>query len=537
MTTHASRTPAVLTRSAALALAATFALVGCRSDNKPGGGGTNPSPSPSPSIECPGTGTTVCALKNARSTRHPEPDAPVTLTNVVVTTQTIALSRFDGVVTLAGFYVQDPSGRDFLDGRYSGIAIVYKPETVVGRVPQIGTLITIEGTYREFGQNGVDKQKQIEAARIETSGQTADVAPIVVADPSTITNGGADALTYEGVLVSVAEVQVTNVDALTPNGEIFGAFRINADLIVSGLYFQYRNPQQGEQFSSIAGVLRLGTAPFDAGQLMLTPRTSSEVQPKNAVAVVRSISGLLDPSSPDRPQEFCENPNGQMVVGRCPVAELTRVLVVAADGYVSRNLRSFFVVDPTDQDGRYSGLKVVYNVNTFGEPPAVGTYVDVNGEFIRFRGGAQIQFPRVRRNGNDTAAVTPWVVPPSEITRTGAGSKAYEGTIVKLENVTVTQRCVEDDLQRDFGNWLVAGDTMIGSAFFYDYNGRVRPSSVMCLTPEQEPTGLCSCAANSRPMDQRRDNDRFSSIIGVVDYSFGAYTVNPRGDEDLVRAQ
>ena len=48
----------------------------------------------------------------------------------------------------------------------------------------------------------------------------------------------------------------------------------------------------------------------------------------------------------------------------------------------------------------------------------------------------------------------------------------------------------------------------MGSAFFYDYNGRP-PSNLTCFDANNEPTGACSCTAMSRTMDQRHDGDIF----------------------------
>lgn len=517
-----------------------FLSFACRDSSRPGPGpggnadsGTNNNNNGG---DCPGEGTTICAIKNINSSRHPEIDGPVVLNGVAVTTQTIAVSRSMGVTTLAGFYVQDPSGASHLNGRWSGVLVTYVPDQLAGTVPGIGELVNIEGTYAEFGQEGFAKQRQVKAARVEPIGQRVAVDPIVINEANLIATGGPDAEAYDGVLVRLEAVSVTETTVTVNSFEVFGAFRIQNSLIVSGQMYEYRNAQQGEEFTSIAGILRLGTAPFEAGEYFLTPRLPSDVVPKNAAAVVRTIAGIQDPNAPDRPLETCSNPNGNEVIGKCANAELTRVLVVAAGGYVSTNLRSIFVIDPTDQDGRYSGVKVVYNPNRTPYVPAVGDYIDVSGEVITYRGGVQIQFPTITRNGSDTGSANGFLVTnTAELARDSASTHAYEGTLVRIENVTVTERCTEDDLQRDHGYWVVAGSVLIGSAFDYDYNGDLRPSTIMCVDSEQEPTGLCSCAAMARPNDLRNVGDTFTSITGVVDYAFGEFKIEPRSPADLVR--
>lgn len=526
------------------ALLVTSAATACRNDPGPGGtprgdAGTQPIG------DCPGDGITVCALKLPTSSRHPMLDEPVSLAGVVITTPTIALSR-DRVsreVLLAGFYVQDPAGASFLDGRYSGILVTYKPAELVGPIPvgagdgsPIGQVVNIEGTYTEFGPDGFDKQKQLQAARIDSAGAPVAIEPVAIEPPDRIGVGGTDAAAYEGVMVKISEATITESTVMVNGQEVFGAFRVTPTLIVSGQIYEYRNPQVGEQFTSIAGVLRLGTAPFEAGAYFITPRFAADVVSKNAAAEVRSIAGIQDPTSPDRPLESCENPNGNEVIGKCATAKLTRVLVTAAGGYVSTNLRSLFVQDPSDADGRYAGVKIVFNPNQLRVVPSVGTFIDVEGEVIKYRGGVQIQYPTITRNGTETATLTPTLVSNlADLARDQMTTHAYEGSLVRVEGVTVTQRCVEDTSQRDHGYWIVGPNVMIGSAWDYDYNGDIRPAGVMCLDADQNPTGLCSCSAMSRPNDLRTVGDTFASITGVVDYSFGEYRIEPRSADDLVK--
>lgn len=517
-------------------LALTLLIAPACRDKGPGGSVTPPPSNTDGGIpmglECPGEGTTVCALKLASSSRHPAVDEPVTLTNVVVTTATVVISRFDGMVTLAGFYVQDPDGAAFLDGRYSGIAVVYNPAQVVGRVPPIGTKITVEGTYAEFGQMGFDLQKQVRAARIETNNELGTVTPYVISAPNLIAKGGADAAAYEGALVTVESVTVKETTVTTPNGQIFGAFRLDGDLVISGVFYQFQNPVLGEIMTRVSGVLRVGTAPFDAGEYLLSPRSSGEVVPQNPRTVVSTIAGIQDPASPDRPTEICAQPdNGKP----CPKVELRRVLVTATGGYINTNLRALWVTDPNDADGKYASVAAVYDMRQVASPPQVGWYVDIDGTLQDFFGSRQINRPTFTRNGTDTGVVMPRVVVPETIGRLAPSAREYEGSLVRIENVTVTNRCLESDSGRDFGGWVVTGDVQIGTAYFYDYNGRPIPSGVMCQDQNGDPTGDCACEARARPMDMRNDGDMFASITGIVYYSFNTFQLVPRGNDDLVR--
>lgn len=514
------------------------ALTGCREKSPPGGGGGNKDSGTNNTVNCGDTCPPVFVLKNADAPGHPAVDAPVSLTGMVVTTttRTISKDRVTMEPTLVGFYVQDPAGKDFLEGRYSGIAVVYKPSDLVGRVPVPGTKVNIEGAYAEFGPMGGQAQKQVKASRVESSGETVAITPVAINDVSAVAKGGSDSAAYEGVLITVSEVHVTAQKAMGPTSmEIFGAFRIDADLIVGGDYYQYPQPQPEEAFTSISGVLALGTAPFNAGEYILNPRSEGEVVPKNAAAVVRSIAGINDPASPDRPIEMCTNPGGGTTTGKCAQADLRHVLVTASGGYVSSNLRAIWVQDPNDADGKYAGVKVVYNKNTMGNVPRPGEFANIKGEVINYSGGMQIQYPTlIERDGTATSTPTPTLIQPSDVPPTGTMAHVYEGTLVKLTNVTVTRRCVENDQPRDIGYWEVGGVAQIGSAFFYDYIGRP-PSNLTCFDANNEPTGACSCSAMSRPMDQRADGDVFDEIVGVVNSSFNRFTIEPRRNSDLIK--
>ena len=133
------------------------ALTGCREKTTPGGGGGNKDAGTTNTVNCGDTCPPVFVLKNADAPGHPAVDAPVSLTGMVVTTttRTISKDRVTMEPTLVGFYVQDPAGKDFLEGRYSGIAVVYKPSDLVGRVPVPGTKVNIEGAFAEFGPMGL----------------------------------------------------------------------------------------------------------------------------------------------------------------------------------------------------------------------------------------------------------------------------------------------------------------------------------------------------------------------------------------------
>jgi hypothetical protein len=297
------------------------------------------------------------------------------------------------------------------------------------------------------------------------------------------------------------------------------------------------NPQLGLQFSALVGVLQLATDAVDSGAYILTPRFSNDVVLKSASSVVTSIVDLQDPTSPGAPAQTCENPNGTTTVGKCATANLTAVVVTAVDGYVSKNLRGLWVQDPNVTDGQFAGIKVTYPKAGLPYMPAIGDVVDVKATSILYRGGMQLQAATITPNATFTAsiAIAPVTVPATALDRKDPNTHTYEGVLVQVDNAVVDQACVEDTSLRDQGGWTLVGDVLVGTDWFYAYDGGLRDSSLMCLDAAGEPTGACSCAAHSRPADMRKAGDTFSQLIGIVDFAYGDYQLNPRGDSDLVK--
>lgn len=518
---------------------------GCRETTITGAppGTTPPGTNPPGDVTCPGDTLTICDLKVASSPRHPAAEGPVQLTGLLVTTATHSLSEFMGQISVAGFFAQDPALKETFGGKWAGVVVTYRPDGVVGATPSVGDIVDVTGIFSEFGPDGAPKQQQVQASRITITGQGTPAAPVDVDSVESIGSGGADAAGYEGVLVRVKTVSVTNTAIVNGGSDYFGAFEVANSLIIGGEQYTYRNPVIGETFTSITGILRLGTRPWEAGLYILTPRVEGDVIAQNAAQVLRTIADIQDPNAPGAPLEMCRN-TGSETTGKCARADLTNMVVTAVNGYVSTNLRAMWIQDPADTDGRFAGVKVVYNPSSVSYIPEVGQHVDVQGEVIDYRGGIQVQYPDVARNGTQTSSIAPTVVASlADVARASATSHAYEGVLIRIENVQVQDKCLQDTRGRDHGNWTVHrmgedGTVMIGSGFGYDYNGDIRPSALQCFDGDGEPTGLCGCmnpntGGSARPGDRRTAADQFRSITGIIDYAFGDYQLQVRGDFDL----
>lgn len=510
-----------------LLLTGTLFAVACREgDNN----GTNKPDSgvPPTNFECPQLADlTVCDLKLPGGSKQPPLGDPIVLPEVVVTSPVYLIDAATSTsgADLLGFYVQDQTTTDALAGGYSGVLVTIRRGLTE---PAVGDVVRVEGIYTEFPMMGAVKQKQIQGSFVGVTG-TGAATPIQISDPATIATGGADQARYEGVLVQIGASTAVEAGKVAGAGgrEIFGAFKVGGGLVVSGGIYEYP-ASVGEAFNSITGILKTGTFAYDSGISQLQPRSPADVLP--AVAPIGAIAALQDPSSPGRPA-ICQN-MGQAPTG-CPKVSFRGVVVTARGAFISNRTdmatgtrtftRGFYVQDPTVIGGRFSGVMVIY---IYSEPnpdpgPQVGDVIDVSGEAVEYFKNMQITKATWTKTGtmNLPAAV---IVQPTEIARTTDPTQSpWEGVLVRVENVTVTERCVDAN-NRDFGNWVVTGPIFMGTQFTYEYNGTFAGTQG-------------TCAEMTRMNDQRTVGHTFGSITGVVSYGFNDMRLEPRSAADLVR--
>jgi predicted extracellular nuclease len=471
----------------------------------------------------------VCALKFDAAPNHPTKGAAIKLSGVLVTTPTTSV----GGNTLS-IFIQDQQTNSVLSGRYSGINVQFPSGSV--STPKLGDVINLDGIYQETQLSDGRTARSVTANQIDSTGHGA-VSPVLLESADQVATGGPDSDAYEGVLIRFAEVTITQPTVTLDKGPMPGAFRIEGSLIVAPDLYSFQTPALGLQFSALTGVLHLTATGPAASEYTLDPRFASDTVAKNAAAVVTTIRDLQDPSSPGAPAETCHNDSGTQTIGKCANADLHGVIVTGVEGYVSKNLRALWVQDPNSPDGRFAGIKVTYKKASLPYTPTLGDTVHVTGQSILYQGGMQLQFATVTQEAasQDMPVIAPTIVQATDIARRSPDTHTYEGVLVEVQNAIVDQACVEDSKLRDEGNWTLVGDVMMGTDWIYTYIGGFRPSSVQCLDSAGEPTGACDCMAHTRPADERKAGDRFSSITGIVDFAYGDYQLNPRSDSDLVK--
>lgn len=164
------------------------------------------------------------------------------------------------------------------------------------------------------------------------------------------------------------------------------------------------------------------------------------------------------------------------------------VTAINYDGYGN----NFFI--SSQEAGPWKGI-YVYNADT---SPLIGDEVQLNGTIIEFYGITEIHSPTV------TILTSGNTVPEPVIANTGnlinsVNAEAYEGCLVKVENITVTQN--EDNLNQ----WYV--DDGSGACQIDDEIFRYTDISL---------------------------GKQYQYIIGALDYSFFEYGINPRFLSDVL---
>lgn len=190
--------------------------------------------------------------------------------------KTGATVTIKGVVTALdskyadNFYIQTAveDQDSTLKEKFSGL-YVYKSGD---KTLKLGDYISISGSVEVY----FDQLELISITDITKLTETVTMPAPVVVEPSKVATGGSDADAYEGVLVVVKDVTVTNI-APTPMGgdktptneiEVTGGLRINDN------FYQIPTPAVDDTFTSITGIMRWN-------------RENHKLEPRNAADVVK----------------------------------------------------------------------------------------------------------------------------------------------------------------------------------------------------------------------------------------------------------
>ena len=338
--------------------------------------------------------------------------------------------------------------------------------------------------YEYFGKT------QLTADLVEVVNPAGTIPTPVVVAAADVATGGADAETYEGVLVELRDVENVEDPVLGTDGQDRGDFRVNeaglpSGLIVGHAFFDDYDGQVGDGFSSLVGVLDWS---FDESRL--ETRGNEDItftdgtHPEPPVAGVVTIQELQDESLPTHPAEGAG-------------VEVQGVVVVAVRGL------DLWVMDPAG--GPFSGIAARLPGDGSIPAPAVGTLVNVTGTYDEFFFRSQLQVSALAEQGPGTVPAAE-VLTPDELATGAATAERWEGVLVEVRSVENTQDPVPGSDGVDRGDFRVqafggTGGVIVGHAMPTDYAGSV--------------------------------GDRFQSIVGVLDFSFDEFRLEPRGNDDV----
>lgn len=384
-----------------------------------------------------------------------------------------------------GFFIQEPDG-----GEYSGI-YVYAYEDVFEELDiQPGDLVDLSGEYTEYkyvpdGENPDDYQALSEillskAEDLVYVGQGTIPAAAVVASAD-VANGGSKTDQYEGVLIEVEDVEVTD------DGLGYGEFEVSGGLIVDDLFFKEGSSpadmvSNGDHFDSIVGPLHYGF-----GSYKIEPRDLSDL-------------GMGGGDDDD------DDSTGDVTIYDIQQGNVTPDTVVTLSGVIATTPlttggQGFFVQE--DAGGEYSGIYVfVFHPGSKALDINPGDVVELTGTYVEYGSSKDSTLSEITvENGSDVTVTgtdtvpSPEVVSAGDIATGGSLAENYEGVLVQVNGVTVT------DPDMDYGEWEVTGGLVIDN-LFYTYAATM--------------------------------SEAITSITGPLYYSFGDYKLEPRSASDIV---
>jgi hypothetical protein len=112
------------------------------------------------------------------------------------------------------------------------------------------------------------------------------------------------------------------------------------------------------------------------------------------------------------------------------------------------------------------------------------------------------------------------------------GIDKWNGVLVELVDVETTTACVDyfqenPNRWQDFGYWEVTGEVEIGTLFDRTFGGYW--AGVQFTGPR-----TCEDAATTgKCEDSREVGQTFESLVGLVNFSFDVFRVNPRDTNDI----
>jgi len=158
------------------------------------------------------------------------------------------------------FFIQDPAG-----GQYSGILVHNFDGANTAADVEVGDEVTVSGFYVEYFE--LSEITVSDASYVTVTGTATVPAPAVVSSTDVGTSGSL-AEAYEGVLITVEDVEVTTA------ADGYGQFIVDSALMVDDMFFTGGSPDPtvGTTYTSITGPLN-----YNFDDFKIEPRTTADL--------------------------------------------------------------------------------------------------------------------------------------------------------------------------------------------------------------------------------------------------------------------
>ncbi|MCX7958517.1 MAG: MopE-related protein, partial [Deltaproteobacteria bacterium] len=308
-------------------------------------------------------------------------------------------------------------------------------------------------------------------------------------DPSTIATGGSMSEMYQGVPVELNGVSVIK------EANTYGEWTVTGNLLVDDIFYSYK-PSLGTRFSRLVGILHT-----TFNNYKLEPRDEKDIEVEITDGGVDVLPDIIEDTGVMVRQvtiyDIQNTASGNHPAENEPII-VKNVVVTAPTHSASANLNGIFVQEKNG--GEYSGILVVYPKNLGLGPFTIGDEVTIEGSYKEYNDLSEIVATNIIKIGTTTIP-SPEVVNPNDIATGGAKAENYEGVLVKVENVEVIN--ANPDAPNDYKEFTITGNLRVNDLYLYDYTNK------------------------------RRVGDKFNYIIGVLNYTYGNFKLEPRGNADL----
>ncbi len=387
----------------------------------------------------------------------------VTVSGVIVTTP---VNADDGLV-----FVEEAAG-----GEYSGMSLYMWDEVVMATPLNPGDVVNVTGEYAEF--YGMSQLVVKNPGDITVTGTAELPGPDVVA-AADVARDNAGAEPWEGVRVQVVDATIAEAN------DGFGQYVLEGNALVGNAFV---DPLPGVQvsgsFTSVTGSLY-----YSYDEFKLEPTSEGD------------LAGYEGPATPMDDTPIYDIQQSMVSLGSVVKIEG----VVASSGFTWSDTpeAAFFVQEPAG--GAFSGIQVFVS-DTSGLAITPGDELTIVGTYDEYFDMSQIEVADasgITVTGSGSAPTPEVIADPATIATGGSTAEDYEGVLVRVENVTVTDE--NPDAPMEFGEFAVTSDLRIDDVFF----------AIADWTKPALDTG-------------------YASITGVLVFNYSNFKLEPRDATDLV---